>query len=344
MQGMYGAPPETGEDPFLRVTTPTDQFYIFTEDFSSMDLNRFFTWFSPEYGVVTNGILLTREEAMEQFRTLFMGAGSENLMAAGFYFNYGDFTGANTYMADCWLELKLWEDGEEHWYKMHHQLVFKIEDQAWYLVQWEYIPPDIGLPLDFQSLVMDNQDVPEHFRDYWPLYSETNTSLASVNAWPLLIGSNFADENSTQRVEGKTPSGSAWRLLDAVEAGKPTVLFFFSIQSNWMMSPEDLDTEMDFLSGLYDTFGFENLYIFGVTDASVEDAEWMGEAGYNDFALLHDEGSMMHAGLNIDEYPYTVVIDSEGTVVAICKTFRPSVLPMLEERISEVLEAAGSNN
>lgn len=344
LQGSYGYPPDSEIDPLERATTPPEKFLIFNDDFSSRDLNRFFAWFNPDLGVVTNGVLLTKQEAQEQFTQLFAGPDSNNLLGMSFYFNVGLFTGDNTYMADCWLELKMWENGQEHWYKMHHQLVFKIRSEGWYLIQWEFIPPDIGLPLDYQSLLEGDEGVPEQLRNAAPLLRGSTTSLAGVSVWPLLIGTSYVDEGELHPIEGTTPSGSKWSLADAVAAHKPTVLYFFSVEAYFIYNPEALEAEMDFLSGLYDTFGYQDMYIFGVTDASRETAQWMGDAGYNDFALLVDDGSMMHATMNIAEHPFMVVLDAEGTVVALCKTFNPSVLPIIENRIRAAVNSASGHN
>jgi hypothetical protein len=344
MQGMYGPPVMPEEDQLLRATTPPENFVNFNGDFSSRDLNQFFSWINPDYGLVTNGILLTKEEAQQQFSSLFAGQGSNNLMSMDFYFNYGIYTGADTFMADCWLELKLWEDGNENWYKMHHQLVFKMRSDGWSLMQWEYIPSDIGLSLDFQSLLATDEGVPEQFRDFIPMNRGSNTALEGINGWPLLIGSNFTEENTTQPIQGKTPSGSIWKLTDAVAEGKPTVLYFFSVADLMTETEEEFEAEMNYLSGLYSTFGYQDLYIFGVTDSLMDEVEWMGESGYDDFALLLDEGSMIHATMNIAGYPFIVVINSSGTVVAICRTYRPEVLPIIERRILETVNGSSPVN
>jgi hypothetical protein len=343
MQGLYGAtPPEGQVDPFTQATIPPGYFDLFNNDFSSRDIDRFNTWLSPTFGIVTNGILLTNEEAENEFMTLFTSGGSNALLETNHHFNYGYFTGANTYMADTWLELKVRESGVDNWYRMHHQLVFKITDEGWYLIQWEYIPPDISVPIEFQSLLPGDEGLPEQFQGFMPQYTGSSATLGLVNVWPLLIGKNFAGENELHPLEGTTHGEAIWRLKDAVALDKPTVLFFFSVQTYAysLYPPEDMEAEMDFLSGLYESFGYEDLYIFGVTDATRDEVNWMGDAGYNQFALLLDEGSLLHANLNIDMFPYIVVFDAEGTVTGLGKTFHETTLPLIEDRIRESIDAA----
>lgn len=332
------APPESSEDPFARATTPTAQFLTFNEDFASLDLDRFYEWINPELGLVTNGILLTREEAEGEFETLFAGTDSGNLVEANFHFNYGEFEGRNTYHADVWLEMKLRMDSEDEWYRMHHQLVFEIRESNWYLVQWEYIPPNIALPLEYESPLSSEEEIPDWVNRFNVPYS--GTALAGVIQWPLLIGTSYGDEAELHPLEAKTPSGGTWKLEHSVAADKPTVLYFFSVQWLSIQNEEDFEAQMDFLEGLYDEFGHDDLYIFGVTDESVEILKWLGESGHTDFAPLIDEGSFLHMTLNIDHHPYVVVFDAEGNIAALSKTYHPSTQDLIRGRIREVVEEA----
>jgi len=343
MQGLAGAPPESPEDPFARATTPPVQFLLFNEDFLSLDLDRFFDWINPSRGLVANGVLLTKSEAESEFRALFRGSSSSSLVAANFHFNYGQFARANMYQADGWLEIKLREGGNENWYRLHHEFVFEIGSSRWYLVQWEYIPPDVALPLGYESQLSPEDELPGWVRQFAGR-SVSGSALSGVANWPLLIGTSFAEEGELHPLEGKTPSGATWRLADALAARKPVVLLFFSVQ--WLSAafPEDFEGQMEFLEGLYDTFGYEDLYIYGVTDEAPEVLDWLGGSGHNNFAPLLDEGSNLHTALNIDLHPYIVVFDREGTVVALSKTFHPSAHGMIEDRIREVVSRASERD
>jgi hypothetical protein len=340
MQGMFGAPPENEENPFERATTPTAQYLSFNEDFSSLNSDRFYAWINQSLGVVTNGVLLTKPEAEAEFTSLFHGSDSSNLLEINFHFNYGEFTGANTYQADCWLEMKLHEGSADNWYRLHHQLVFKIINTQWYLTQWEYIPPDVSLSLGYESGMSGSANVPEEYQRFLVDYS--STEMAGTSAWPLLIGTVYTSEAELHPLEAHTPSGGTWKLVDAVATGKPVVLFFFSVQGLSIALPEDFDSQMDFLSSLYDTFGHDDLYIFGVTDDTQDELDWLGESGYTHFAPLLDSGSAMHMALNIDVHPYIVVFDSSGTVVALSKSFHPSSLSLVEDRIREAVAEANA--
>ena len=145
-------------------------------------------------------------------------------------------------------------------------------------------------------------------------------------------------------MQGKTISGKTWTLAHAVAERKPTVLYFFSIHSLWLAKSDEFHQQMNYLSSLYRTFGREKLYIFGVSDEPKEEIEWLGESGYDDFAPLLDEGSMLHATLGIDIHPYIVVFDADGTVVGISKTFHPSSLWLIEERIKESIARAQASS
>jgi hypothetical protein len=135
--------------------------------------------------------------------------------------------------------------------------------------------------------------------------------------------------------------GKTWTLGIAVTEKKPTVLYFFSVDQQLSMAPkEELQAQMDFLSGLYDTFGHDSLYIFGVTDEPKDELDWLGQAGYNKFAPLLDDGSNLHAALNIDLHPFIVVFDSAGTVIATCKTYRPGSYDLIEGRIRDAVASA----
>jgi len=336
---QFGAvPPETAEDPFIRATTPTTQFLVFNEDFSSGDLDRFFAWINPERGIVTNGILLSKEEAEEEFRTLLQGNESGNLLEANVHFNFGEFAGRNTYQADVWLEMKIRSNGADSWYRMHHTLVFEIAGSNWSLVQWEYIPPNTPVPLEYQSHLSSDEELPDWVQRFNVPFS--GTALAGVIQWPLLIGTSYMNESELHPLEAKTPGGATWRLQHSVAAGKPTVLYFFSVQWLSIQQEEDFEAQMDFLEGFYDEFGREDLYIFGVTDESIEVLDWLGESGHTDFAPLLDEGSLLHATLNIDHHPYIVVFDAEGTVVVLSKTYHPSTQDLIRDRIREVVEGS----
>ncbi len=332
-------PSESPEDPFTRATTPPAQFLMFNADFSSLDLDQFFQWINPSRGLVTNGVLLTKEEAEEQFRSIFEGENIENLAEINLRYNWGQFQGANTYQADAWMEIKLAQAGDEDWYRMHHQFVFEIIANTWYLVQWEYIPPDLGLALGFQSGLSETEQVPEEYQRF--AVPQSAATLSGVSVWPLLIGTNFATEAGLHPIRGTTPSGRTWSLAHAVSVGKPTVFYFFSVQGLSVALPEDFETQMQFLEGLYDRFGHENLYVYGVTDDDREELEWLGESGYTSFAPLLDENSDIHAALNIDTHPFIVVLDSEGTVVALSKTFHPSSYDLITARIQDAMASAG---
>ncbi len=332
-------PPEAEEDAFSRATTPPEAFLQFNADFSSMNLDTFMAWVNPSLGIVKNGVLLTKEEAQEEFRTAYFNPDKGNMLAINLHFNYGEFTGDNTYQADCWVEYKLREEGGENWYRFHNQFVFRIIDTRWYVIQSEYVPTEADLLLDYQNFVKTAENIPEWVSPFTQGQSETE--LAGVSTWPLLIGTTYGGEAELHPLEGKTPKGSKWRLADSIAAGKPVVLFFFSVQALSIAPPGEMEAQMEFLEGLYGKFGYRDLYIYGVTDQPLEVLEWMTGSGYSGFAPLLDEGSTLHATLNIDKYPYIVVIDSKGTVVALSKTWHSSSLSMIEDRIRDAI--AGSN-
>jgi hypothetical protein len=338
MQGMYGDfPPENVEDPFARATTPPNEFLVFNEDFMSRDFDRFMKWINPALGIVANGVLLTKEEAETQFGEVFYGGDRNSLQEINFAFNYGEFAGANTFQADCWMEMKLRDGGSDDWFRMHYQLVFQIIAGSWYLVQWEYIPPDVNLPLGYEDVLSSYPEVPDQFKPYILDSGSTTTSLGLASVWPLLIGTNYTSETELHPLEGVTPGRANWTLAHAVTAEKPTVLYFFSVHGLSVLLPEDFDEQMEFLEGLYDLFGYDDLYIYGVTDDVLEDLEWLAESGYDKFAPLLDEGSEIHAALNINVHPYIVVFNSEGTVVALTGTYHPSSLNLIEDRIRDAI-------
>jgi len=330
------------EDPWSRATTPPNEFVMFQDMFALKNFDQFSQWIHEDFGLVTNGVLLTKDEAEEQFRDIFWGSDSDDILEMNFAFNYGIFANNSTFQADTWLEVKIRVEGQEQWFRMHHQLVFKIVNSLqWYLIQWEYIPADVDVPLDYQTFLADDPDLPTQFSPYVSGIQGSTTSMTGVSNWPLLLGSNYTSDNTLHPIAAVTPSGNEWSLDNAVIAGKPVVFYFFSVQGLSVALPEDFENQMEFLSSMYDDYGYEDVYIFGVTDDSSDELNWLGESGYSDFAPLLDEGSMMHASLNIDVHPYIVVFDSEGTVVALSKTYHPTSTDLLNDRI---LEAIASSN
>ncbi len=340
--GGFDTPQDAMEDPFARATTPTQEFVYFNFDFSQMDLDTTMTWVNPSLGLVKDGVLLTADEAREVFRQDFYGAGQANIIELNLVFNYGEFTGANTYMADTWVEYKILENGVENWYRFHNQFVFKIMNMSWYLIQSEYIPADSGGFVTFDYGTSSNADLPDWMHDYIVDYS--GTQVSGVISWPLLIGRNFADATELHPLEGTTPAGGTWKLVNSADAGKPVVLFFFSVQGLYIAEPEVFEAQMDFLEGLYDTFGYQDLHIYGATDDTREELDWIGESGYTGFAPLLDEGSQLHQAMNINEHPYVVIFDGDGTVVALTRSWHPSNLSLLEDRIREVVESANAQS
>lgn len=340
----FGVPPpsaETIEDPFARATTPPEAFHLFNKDFSSLNLGFFLTWIHPERGLVKNGILLTREEAQEEFGRGFGGelvSETGELVGLNVQFNYGEFVGASCYQADCWVEYVVEEGGEEGIYRFHNVFVFEVMESGWYLVQTEYIPSEPGVLIDFESPVTGAEEIHPGDERFAAPYSEPG--LMGVINWPLLLGTSFMEEIQLHPVRGTTMGGKTWTLEHAVGLGKPTVMYFFSVHGLSVALPEDFEAQMKFLAGLYDEFGREDLFIFGVTDDAKEDVIWLGESGYNEFAPLLDEGSRLHAALNIDVHPYIVVFDSLGTVVGVSKTFHPSSFPIVKGRIREAIARA----
>lgn len=329
-------PDQPGESPFARQTTPPAQFLVFNSDFSSLDKARFMQWIHPARGLVKNGILLTKEEADASFYT--QSEDDSRVLSVNIAFNYGEFAGANTYQADCWVEYKAADQAGEDWYRFHNIFVFEIIDAIWYLVQSEYVAPNPDISIPLESAINRAENVPPELRQFVAQY--TTPVVSSISAWPLLIGSRFATGSELHPIEGKLMDGRSWTLRHAVAQGKPTVLVFISIYSLLVAPQEELNGTMGFLSRLYSTFGHRDLYIFGVTDEPRDKVVWFGESGYDDFAPLLDDGSDLHAALNIDIEPYIVVFDAQGTVIALTKTFHPSGWGLVEDRIRAALAAA----
>jgi hypothetical protein len=338
MQGFSGGMGgESAQEAFQRATTPPAAFLAFNEDFSSGDPDRLLTWLHPDLGLVKNGVLLSRDEAAGEFGAGSLSSESGTLTGLNIHFNFGEIVGRGCYQADCWVEYMLRSSGDEKIYRFHNIFVFKIIDGGWYLVQSEYVPSEPGAGLSLDTAIGQAADVPEELRQFVVSYSDVATP--GVNPWPLLLGTMKASDTDLHPIEGKLMDDRTWTLAYAVSQHKPTVMFFMSIR-NASMSLEQFDPQMEFLSGLYDKFGRDDLYIFGVTDESREDVTWIGDSGYDDFAPLLDEGSGIHAALNIDVHPYIVVFDANGVVAAVAKTHHPSSWPMIEERIREVLAEA----
>ena len=324
---MPGDAPQ--ENPFSRATTPPAQFLVFNDDFSSMDKTRFMQWIHPDRGFVKNGILLTRAEADAGFHA--GGSNEAGVQAVNVFYNYGEFAGGNFFQADCWVEYKFIEGGEERWNRFHNMFVFEIIDSLWYLVQSEYVAPEADISISLQNVPQQDQPIATPY---------THPALPGISPWPLLLGNNYTTGAELHPIQGKTWSGRTWSLAYAVSRKKPSVLYFFSVQSLAVATPEELKSQMDFLSDLRDTFGTTDLYIYGVTDEARTEVEWLGESGYTGFAVLLDEGSALHATMNIDVYPYIVVMDAEGTVVGISKTYRPSSWDLIRQKIRQAIAKA----
>jgi hypothetical protein len=324
------------EDPFARATTPTSQFLTFNDDFSSLDKTRFMQWVHPNRGLVKNGILLTQSEADAQF-----GSGDAGVEGLELHFNYGEFVGANCYQADCWLQYKgLNEENQEQWFRFHNIFVFEIIDSLWYLVQSEYIAPEAGVQMNFEEDPNAIQSIPQDLQSYTDRGPYTAPALPGLNPWPLLIGDSFASGAELHPIAGKTWSDRTWTLAYAVSVHKPTVMYFFSVHELSYTTPEEFRAQMEYLAGLYDTFGKDDLYIYGVTDEPRSEVEWLQESGYNEFMPLLDEGSALHATLNIDVHPYIVVFDAEGTVIALSKSWHPSSLTVIEDAVRRAMATA----
>jgi hypothetical protein len=318
------------EDPFARATTPPMQFLTFNSDFSSLNKDKFIQYVHPNRGLVKNGILLTKDEADKDFQS-GQSAG-KGIQSVNITFNYGEFVGANCYQADTWVEYKgTGEDGQPSWFRFHNIFVFEIIDGNWYLVQSEYIASDPGIRTELKSGINQAQNVDPDLQKF--VVGETEPVLPGATPWPLLIGSNFVSEGNLRQIEGKTWDNKSWTLAHAVEDKKTTVLYFYAVYQLLVAPEDEFHGQMNFLSGLYDTYDRKDLYIYGVTDEPREKVTWLAGAGFNKFSPLMDEGSKLHANLNIDLHPYIVVFDSEGTVIAVNKGYHPSGYPLIKERI-----------
>jgi hypothetical protein len=335
---MGNWPVDNPEDPLARATTPPNQFLVFNDDFSSLQKDRFMQWINPNRGFVKNGVLLTRDEAAAEFQ----GERGTGLDTSGVnvHFNFGQFAGANTFQADAWVEYLAREEGEDKVFRFHNMFVFEIIDSIWYLVQSEYVEPDVNVTMQLESGINQAQNVPPELQRF--VVPLTSPAQSAISPWPLLIGSNFASGGELHPIEGRKKNGQKWTLAGAVSEGKPTVLYFFAVYSLLVAPKEELDNQMNFLAGLYDTFGLRDLFIFGVTDEPKEKVEWFGASGYDKFAYLLDTGSGIHAALNINAHPYIVVFDATGTVVAVSKTYSPSCYPIIEERIREAVASSSA--
>lgn len=331
---LGGLPPDSpNEDPFSRATTPTAQFLVFNKDFSSLERDRFLQWIHPDRGLIKNGILLTKQEAEVEYQ-----AGKvqkSGLISLNIHFNYGRFSGGPYYQADCWVEYKAKVDNKEQWFRFHNIFVFEIIDSLWYLVQSEYVISQPNVIINLESAISSSKNVPPELRQFVTEY--TAPAVPGLSPWPLLVGSSFGTSADLHPVEGKKLNGKTWKLTQAINEGKPTVMYFFSVHSLTMVKPEELDKQMRFLASLYETFGKTKLYIFGVTDESKEVVEWLGKSGYDKFAPLLDEGSILHLALNIDTHPSIVIFDSRGTVICISKGYRPASWDLVRGRIRQAL-------
>lgn len=329
--------PEDTRDSFTAATTPPLEFQIFNQDFASMDLDLMIAWLNPEYGMIKDGVLLTYDEAVASFRDEYSGIRSGEIKAVNLVYNFGEIGGDSHFQVDCWVEWKTELQGADTWLRFHHQFVFKILDQRWYLVQSEFLPEEADVNFDYQH----DPNAPD-----WtsPFRSDiAGASLSEIGAWPLLLGSNYASEAEIHPISGTMFNGGGWSLKSATAQNKPVVLFFISITSGLVESVEDPDlfnSQLDYLSGLYDKYGFTDLYIFAVSDEFRERFEDLAEDGYDQFVPLLDETSEMHATLNISTHPVIIVFNSQGTVVAVTKTWHPSSLGLIEKRISEVVASS----
>ena len=342
LQGFIGGPSGTAVNPqeaFQRATTPPSAFLAFNEDFSSGDPDRFISWIHPSYGLVRNGVLFSLDEASEEFRMGQRNSESGELTGLNVHFNFGEYVGDNHFQADCWVEYVLASGGVENVYRFHNIFVFRIINSGWYLVQSEYVMADSGTVMSLDTALEQQQNIPPELQQFVVQYSDVG--MVGAHPWPLLLGSTLSSDTNLHPVEGELMNGRTWTLDFAVEQNKPTVLFFLSL-INSSVSPERFDAQMEFLEGLYDTFGREDLYIFGTTDENREHVKWVGDSGYVEFAPLLDIGSAMHANMNIDNHPYIVVIDKDGIIVGIAKSHRPESWPLIEERIREVVAASSS--
>jgi len=332
--------PQDTRDDFTAATTPPLEFQIFNQDFASMDLDRMIGWLNPEYGMVKDGVLLTYDEAVASFRDEYSGIRSGEIKAVNLVYNFGEIAADSHFQADCWVEWKMELQGEDTWLRFHHQFVFKIIDQRWSLVQSEFLPEEADVNFDYQQ-IPNAPDWTSPFRS-----DVAGASLSEIGAWPLLLGSNYSSEAEIHPISGTTFNGGTWSLKSATAQNKPVVLFFISITSGLVESVEDPDifnSQLDYLSGLYDKFGFTDLYIFAVSDEMRERFEDLADDGYDQFVPLLDETSEMHATLNISTHPVIVVFNSRGTVVAVSETWHPSSLGLIEKRISEVVASSKSH-
>jgi hypothetical protein len=337
MLQMSAMPPDPGGDPITKATTPPAQFLVFNADFSSMDKARFMQWINPNRGLVKNGILLTKDETDKDFSG--GKSGKSSMKDLKLVFNYGEFSGANCFQADCQVQYTANVDGDDKSLQFHNIFVFEIIDGVWNLVQSEFVMPETNVAFSVEKDQAMNKNVPPELQN---MVQYSRPVYPGMTPWPLLIGTNFLTEQQLQPVEGKTTNGRTWSLSLAKSQHKPAVLFMTSVHSLSMIQPSEFKAQMDFVSSLYDTFGRQSLYIFAVTDERKEEIDWIAESGYNKFAWLLDEGSKMHTTLNIDTHPYIVIFDAEGSVVAIDKSYHPSSWNLIKDRIRGVIAKAGA--
>jgi hypothetical protein len=303
------------EDPLARAVTPPASFQYFNQDYSSKDTERMMTWIHPNRGLVKYGVLLTYDEARESFDKAYEDSDDVDVNVA---YNYGVWGANKTFQADTWVEYAFMENGSQTILRFHNIFVFEVINNGWYLVQIEFIPSDTGLPYSYESGTYNpDKELPYSLRQF-----SDPTLFSEVGSWPLLLGTNFTQDNELRPLEAKTAGGRQWSLAQAVSLGKPTVLHFLSTHSVMIGSDEEIDLMVGFQKELYNTFGYENLYVFGVTESGDWDIiDWLVESGNTEFAMLLDEDSTLHADLNITRQPYVVVFDGEGTVIAISETF-----------------------
>ena len=129
MQMMVNDIPRDTRDPFTAQTTPPWEFQVFNEEYSTLDVDAVMDWISPELGLVKDGILLTFDEAEESFRKEFGGNEFGDIQSINLVYNFGEFAGASTFQSDCWVEWKTFYEGQDQWFRLHRQFVFKIVDQ-----------------------------------------------------------------------------------------------------------------------------------------------------------------------------------------------------------------------
>ena len=159
--------------------------------------------------------------------------------------------------------------------------------------------------------------------------------LDAVSSDWLMVGDHIEDQD----LVGPTLSGKQFSLAYAVHKGYPTLLSFFDKQQDLI-----LPTNMYHLRAVHKWFvdlKGKPIFVMNVSDYPADTVREYLTNYQLQMPVLLDKTEIWHKILQVDQHPYLILIDKDGTLRAMCRNnYDESAYALFRQIVSDVVAEA----